>query len=102
MCWQLIGNIKHVKSYFKFTQSCTVTAFLRAINHCKVCSLYNKRFCPTYNLCELWHSISDLNLTDKPEMFKFTVSKINQLCASEILFINGLFLLFQTNQRTSS
>ena len=35
MCWQLIGNIKHVKSYFKFTQSCTVTAFLRARNHCK-------------------------------------------------------------------
>ena len=47
MCWQLIGNIKHVKSYFKFTQSYTVTAFLRAINHCKICSLYNKTFCPT-------------------------------------------------------
>ena len=24
---------------------------------------------------ELWHSFSDLNLTDKPEKFKFTVSK---------------------------
>ena len=35
-------------------------------------------------------------------MFKFTVSKINQLYASEILFINGLFPPFQTNQRTSS
>ena len=98
MCWQLIGNIKHVKSYFKFTQSYTVTAFLRAINHCKICRLYNRTVCPTI----LENSISDLNLTDKPEMFKFTVSKINQLYASEILFINGLFLLFQTNQRMSS
>ena len=35
ICWQLIGNIKHVKNYCKFTQSCTVTAFLRAGNRCK-------------------------------------------------------------------
>ena len=35
ICWQLIGNIKHEKNYCKFTQSCTVTAFLRAGNRCK-------------------------------------------------------------------
>ena len=48
MCWHLIGNIKHVKIYRKFTLSCTVTVFPRAGNCCKNLQfIYNKTFCPT-------------------------------------------------------
>ena len=47
MCWQLIGNIKLVKSYRKFTHSCTLRHFLGLEIVVKICSLCNKTFCST-------------------------------------------------------
>ena len=38
---------------------------------------------------ELWHSISDLNLTDKPEKFNFTVSK-SAVCQGFVITFNCL------------
>ena len=51
---QLISNVKHVKSYRKFTQSCTVTASLglEIIVKSAVCII--KHFA-----LQLWRTLSD-------------------------------------------
>ena len=68
---QLISHIKHVQLRLSIGLEIVV----------KICSLYNKTF------FFQWYSISDLNLTDKPEKFNFTVSN-STVCQGSVVTFN--------------